>query len=101
MARPTQQRQPIPRSSTVSSNHSKTATPVESMSGTTTSRNLRFVERAIYRPASNIARPYNFIIESVEESTALLDQVQRYGNQLLFLDETAQQNREINNHRSN
>jgi hypothetical protein len=104
MSRPVQQQQPIaiqpsPRPSTITSNQSKTATPVDFMSGTTTPHTSRIVERAVYRPASNIGRPYNFIIESAEESNILLDQVQRYGNQLLLLDAAARQHREINSSR--
>jgi hypothetical protein len=91
--------QMIPRPSTLSFNHSKTATPVESR--TTTPHNPRLFERAVFRPASNIARPYNFISKSTEESSTVLGQVQRYENQLLLLDETAEQHREINSHRSN
>jgi hypothetical protein len=85
--------------SSISSLQSKTMTPVDILSGTTTPRSTRLVERAIYRPASNVGRPYNFIIESVEEPNALLDQVQRYGEQLLLLDETNHYHREINSFR--
>jgi hypothetical protein len=94
--------QPSPRPSihsTTSANQSKTITPVESVLETRTPRNKRIVERAVYRPASNIGRPYNFIIESVEEPTVLLDQVQRYGNHILLLDQTASQHRQLNTFR--
>jgi hypothetical protein len=90
------------RSSTRSSKlsqQSKTIKPAETLPETTTSRSSRIVERAIYRPASNVGRPYNFVVESVEEPTILHDQVQRYGNQLLSLDETARDHREINSFR--
>jgi hypothetical protein len=86
-------------SSTISSIQSQITTPIEILSGTTTPSSTRIVERAIYRPASNVGRPYDFIVESVEESAALLNQVQRYGPQLLLLDETARHHREKSNHR--
>jgi hypothetical protein len=75
---------------------SKSATPVQITSRTTTPLQTRIVERAIFRPASSIGRPYNFIVESVEESTEVLQQVERYGPQLLSLDDSARQYRQIN-----
>lgn len=80
--------QPSPRASvhsTPSARQSKNATPVEVLLGVSTPQGSRVVER-----------PYNFIVESVEEPAMLLGQVQRYGNQLLILDETARRHRETN-----
>lgn len=75
----------------------KNPTPIQLLSGTSTPRGPRIVERAVYRPASNIGRPYNFIVESVEEPATLLGQVQRYGNQLMVLDETTRRQHETSN----
>jgi hypothetical protein len=84
---------PIPSMYSTASAHSmQTMTPTEGIQGSGT----RVVERAVFRPASIVGRPYNFVVESVQESTALLRQVERYGTQLLLLDEKAQQHRVMN-----
>lgn len=85
--------------SSVSSHNSNNVTVVDNSPESATPHYKRVIERAVYRPASNIGRPYNFIIESVEEPSVLLDQVYRYGNQLLVLDATAHQRGEVGNTR--
>ena len=85
--------------SSVSSHQSNSVSVVDNASESATPYSKRVVERGIYRPASNIGRPYNFIIESVEEPSVLFDQVYRYGNQLLVLDATAHHHREIGKNR--
>ncbi|UJR27361.1 hypothetical protein I4U23_008653 [Adineta vaga] len=74
-----------------SSNGLRSVTPSETGPRTTTPSQTRIVERAVFRPASAAGRPYDFIVESVEESTELLQQVARYGSQLLSFDDVTRQ----------
>ena len=88
-----------PALSSISSDQSNVVTLVdnerETAAAAAAPRSTRVMERAIYRPASNMGRPYNFLIESVGEPGVFLDQVYRYGNQFLVLDATAHQQQGI------
>jgi hypothetical protein len=82
--------------SAVSRSRSRLLTPIEPASGSTTPQRSRVIERAVFRPASTVGRPYNFIVESIQESTVVLQQVERFGAQLLLLDAKAREHRERN-----
>lgn len=78
-------------------NQDLSSIPLSEMdSRTTTPVSKRIIERAVFRPASAVGRPYDFIVESVEESTEILQQVARYGTEILALDELAPQHHEGN-----
>ncbi|CAF0722602.1 unnamed protein product [Adineta ricciae] len=64
---------------------------IEVKSDGNTIRNTRIIERTIFRPASTADRPYDFIVETGEESRILLEQVGRYAPQLYFLQQKAQE----------
>ena len=59
----------------------------------------RVIDSAVFRPASAASQTFDFTVESFQESAAIMQQVERYGNQLLFLDEQAREHREMNRHR--
>ena len=80
----------------ISPSRSKLLTPIDPASGSTTPQITRVIERAVFRPASTVGRPYNFIIESIQEPTVVLKQVERFGTQLLLLDEKAHEHRQRN-----
>ena len=82
--------------SAVSRSRSKLLTPIDIASGSSTPQINRVIERAVFRPASTVGRPYNFVVESIQESTVVLKQVERFGAQLLLLDEKAREHRERN-----
>ena len=67
---------------------SKLLTPIDPVSGTATPL---IIERAVFRPASSVGRPYNFVVETVEEPTSVMKKVELHGAQLIFLDEVAQE----------
>ena len=74
-------------------------TPVENQSKASTPHQTRIIERAVFRPASAVGRPYDFIVESVEESTDLMQQVELYGSELLgFGDNVQQQQKQQQQH---
>ncbi|CAF4377547.1 unnamed protein product [Adineta steineri] len=54
-----------------------------------TMRSTRVIERSIFRPASTADRPYDFIIETGEESKLLLEKVERYASELFQLQQDA------------
>lgn len=82
--------------SAVSRSRSKLLTPIDSASGSSTPQINRVIERAVFRPASTVGRPYNFVVESIQEPTVVLKQVERFGAELLLLDEKAREHRERN-----
>ncbi|CAF1940146.1 unnamed protein product [Rotaria magnacalcarata] len=84
------------RVQTVTPNHAQNFTPVQFTQEPEISRTSQVVERTIFRPATAIDEPYNFIVESTEESAAILKQVERYASQLLFLEQKALEQRSMN-----
>ena len=59
----------------------------------------RVLDSAVFRPASAASQTSNFTMESGQESSTTMEQVELYGNPLLFLDEKARENRDMNRHR--
>lgn len=77
-----------------SKNPSKSTTPTTTPnSGAATPL---IIERAVFRPASSFGRPYNFLVETIDEPAQVLRTVERYGPQLIQLDQFAQQIRQKN-----
>ncbi|UJR21493.1 hypothetical protein I4U23_024577 [Adineta vaga] len=57
-------------------------------------QNTRIIERAIFRPASTADRPYDFIVETGEESSVILEQVKQYAPELYLLQQQVREQQE-------
>ncbi len=74
----------------------KSITPMETIPESTTPKGTRVIDRAVFRPASSTDSSYDIVVDSGGESTAVLQQVERYANHLLYLNQQGNGHREIN-----
>ncbi|CAF0910631.1 unnamed protein product [Rotaria sordida] len=75
--------------SSVTPNRMQNFTPIGTLLESTIPHTTRATGRTIFRPPSTCGQPYNFIVESAEDSTKLLQEFERYGHQLLLLHDKA------------
>jgi len=74
----------------------KSITPMETIPESTTPKGTRVIDRTVFRPASSTDSSYDIVVDSGGESTAVLQQVERYANHLLYLNQQGNGHREIN-----
>lgn len=100
-----------PRSSSMQSSHRssvrstlspvefQTFRPIEKIFEASVPHRARTTERTIFRPASAASHPFDFVVESGEEPTVILQQVERYAPQILLLEQKARELREARDFR--